>query len=76
MKTKDIRKLDNSAIEKKINELRDDIARVQIEKFENDDKNTMKRRNLKRQLARLLTIQNELTSDANQNLKEEKAEEN
>lgn len=75
MKIKDIRKKSVSELEKLELTLKADIAKVEYEKFTTEDKNVKKRKNLRKQLAKVKTILNELkiSQDVNSDIK--KAEE-
>lgn len=59
MKIKDLRKKNLKDLEKEAIKLRESIAKSEVDKFGTDDKNVKKRRNLRRDLARVLTIINE-----------------
>ncbi len=56
MKAKEIRELTKEEIEKKLIDFKGELLKSRFSKVKGEDKNPLKRRNLKRDIAKLLTI--------------------
>ncbi len=64
MKSKDIKQMDEKEISSKVKELRMDLLKLRIEASAGQVKNPLKKRNIRRDIARLLTIAREKTNAA------------
>ncbi len=59
MKAKNLRELTKDELLKKLSDFKSELRGLRFSKVKGEDKNPLKRRNLKRDIARILTIQKE-----------------
>ena len=59
MKAKNIRELTKEEILKKVSDFKMELRTLRFAKVKGEDKSPLKRRTIRREIARLLTIQNE-----------------
>ncbi|MBI5701853.1 50S ribosomal protein L29 [Candidatus Saganbacteria bacterium] len=59
MKTKELRELSNDELSKKILDMKIELKNLRFSKARGENKNPLKRRNVKREIAKMLTIKKE-----------------